>query len=87
MEHGPNCELACVTEKFHERLRLANAMADAAKVILDSFQRMRIDHNAKLIEGQTFESACANWDSLVQEPLEFGPLLQTVQAYEKAKKE
>jgi len=68
-----------------DELQAANALAKAAKPLLAAFERMRLDHRAKLVDGQTFESAQENWASLVQEPLDFGPLIDAVAAYEKAR--
>ncbi len=50
----------------------------AAGPLAEAFIRMRNDHDEKL--GKSYEEACKNWDSIRQEPLEFGPLLDALAA-------
>lgn len=51
-------------------------IARCAEALADSFERMRKDHDEKL--GKSFEEANENWDKLLQEPLDFGPLLEAL---------
>lgn len=53
-------------------------VARAAQPLAKAFVKMREDHHSRLVVGQTLESASANWGSLIQEPLEFGPLLEAL---------
>ena len=68
-----------------DELQAANALAKAAKPLIDAVTSMSIDHKSKLVDGQTFESAQENWDKLIQEPLDFKPLMNALAAYEKVR--
>lgn len=45
-------------------------MREALKYVDNWFERMKKDQHEKLVENQTFESACENWFKLLQEPLD-----------------
>lgn len=45
-------------------------LAEALRGIITWSERLGQDHHEKLVLNQTFESACENWDSLLQDPLD-----------------
>jgi hypothetical protein len=53
-------------------------LLETLKSIQDWFNRMKSDHHEKLVNGQTFESACENWDKLLQEPFDMGIIEQAI---------
>lgn len=67
--------------KTSAKIRLADDLAKAAEPLVNSFLAMKNDHHAKLVEGQSFETASKNFFDLLQEPLDFGPLIQALEAY------
>ena len=65
------------------RLEAAEKVAKVASKLADCVTRMAKDHHDKLIANQTLESASDNWDTLLQEPLEFGPLIESLTEWRK----
>lgn len=66
--------------KLHEVVEM---FARASEPLLKAFDSMKSDHYEKLVHHQTLESASENWDKLLQEPMEFGPLIQAYEVYKK----
>lgn len=71
-------------EALLARLEAAERVVVDANILAEAFKRMQADHKAKLVDGQTFESAQENFSSLLQEPLEFGPLIADIPIWRKA---
>lgn len=55
-------------------------VVEAAKQPVKAFEAMQKDHDEKL--GKSFEEASANWNSLLQEPLEFDPLREAMKPFQ-----
>jgi hypothetical protein len=67
-------------EAYARRILKLEKIQKAAKILIRDFTNMQLDHNEKLVHHQTFESASKNWDSLLQKPLDFGPLIESLSA-------
>lgn len=74
-----------LTDEVDRLKAKANKLADALRPLVRGFEAMRQDHHSKLVENQTFESACENWDKLIQEPMDFGPVIEALADFEKGK--
>lgn len=62
---------------YEKRVKLEALVKELAGALgkVDAwFERMAKDQHEKLVENQTLESASANWDSLLNEPLDMVPI-------------
>jgi hypothetical protein len=59
----------------------------ALRRVDDWFEGMKKDQHEKLVEGQTFESACENWKDLKQDSLDMEPIKDALQAFQKLREE
>jgi hypothetical protein len=60
-------------------------LAREAKKVVEWFDRVSVKQFEQL--GQGFERACEEWPNLYQEPLDFGPLKQALQALEQGERQ
>lgn len=56
----------------------APALLEAARAVLQWFEDLKASQHTQLVEGQTFESASRNWETMITPSFDFTPLMQAV---------